>query len=137
MYRELKELNDLIKRKQDRIDELRAMATSITSPLGAKVQTSCEDRLANLMCKIIIAENELDEMIDDYADKKRKAQQEIYMLNNEEWRDIMYMHYIEFKPMKEIAQILSKQNGREISVDAIKMKNTRARKNLKKMLTLP
>ena len=86
------------------------------------------------MCKIIIAENELDGLIDDFADKKLKAKQEIFTLPREDWQDIVYMHYIEFKPMDEIAQILSKREGRKISKDAVYMKNNRALKCLKKII---
>lgn len=134
MYEELKELNEIIRRKQERIDELRAAATSLSVPLDQRVQNSSEDRLANLMCKIIIAENELDGLIDDFADKKMKAKTEIFTLPIEEWQDIVYMHYIEFKPMDEIAQILSKRKGRSISKDAVYMKNNRALKYLKKII---
>lgn len=134
MYEELKELNEIIRRKQERIDELRAAAVSLSVPLDQRVQNSSEDRLANLMCKIIIAENELDGMIDDFADKKMKAKTEIFTLPREDWQDIVYMHYIEFKPMDEIAQILSKREGRKISKDAVYMKNNRALKCLKKTI---
>ena len=135
MYEELKELNDLIRRKQEKIDELRAAAVSLSVPLDQRVQNSSEDRLANLMCKIIIAENELDGLIDDFADKKMKAKTEIFTLPREDWQDIVYMHYIEFKPMDEIAQILSKREGRKISKDAVYMKNNRALKCLKNIIT--
>ena len=134
MYEELKELNDLIRRKQEKIDELRAAVVSLSVPLDQRVQNSSEDRLANLMCKIIIAENELDGLIDDFADKKMKAKTEIFTLPREDWQDIVYMHYIEFKPMDEIAQILSKREGRSISKDAAYMKNNRAIKYLKKTI---
>ena len=134
MYEELKELNEIIRRKQERIDELRAAATSLSVPLDQRVQNSTEDRLANLMCKKIIAENELDGLIDDFADKKMKAKTEIFTLPREDWQDIVYMHYIEFKPMDEIAQILSKREGRKISKDAVYMKNNRALKCLKKII---
>lgn len=134
MYEELKELNEIIRRKQERIDELRAAAVSLSVPLDQRVQNSSEDRLANLMCKIIIAENELDGLIDDFADKKMKAKTEIFTLPREDWQDIVYMHYIEFKPMDEVAQILSKREGRKISKDAVYMKNNRAIKYLKKTI---
>ena len=121
MYDELRELNDIIRRKQEHIDELRTMATSLSAPIGnVHVQNSHEDRLANLMCKIIMAENELDEMIDDFADKKRKAIIEIHTLPKEDWQDIVYMHYIEFKPMEEVAKI------KGISVESAYSRNNRA-----------
>lgn len=132
MYDELKELNNLIKRKQERLDELRAAAVSLSVPMDQRVQNSSEDRLANLMCKIIIAENELDEMIDDYADKKMRAKTEIFTLPNDDWQDIVYLHYIEFKSMDEVAEILSDKHKRSISTEAVYMKNNRALKFLKK-----
>jgi len=133
MYEELKELNDLIRRKQEKIDELRAAAVSLSVPLDQRVQNSSEDRLANLMCKIIIAENELDGLIDDFADKKMRAKTEIFTLPNDDWQDIVYMHYIEFKSMDEVAEILSDKHKRLISTEAVYMKNNRALKFLKKL----
>ena len=133
MYDELKELNNLIKRKQERLDELRAAAVSLSVPMDQRVQNSSEDRLANLMCKIIIAENELDEMIDDYADKKMRDKTEIFTLPNDDWQDIVYLHYIEFKSMDEVAEILSDKHKRSISTEAVYMKNNRALKFLKKL----
>lgn len=133
MYDELKELNNLIKRKQERLDELRAAAVSLSVPMDQRVQNTSEDRLANLICKIIIAENELDEMIDDYADKKMRAKTEIFTLPNDDWQDIVYLHYIEFKSMDEVAEILSDKHKRSISTEAVYMKNNRALKFLKKL----
>lgn len=133
MYEELKELNEIIRRKQERIDELRAAAVSLSVPMDQRVQNSSEDRLANLICKIIIAENELDEMIDDYADKKMRAKMEIFTLPNDDWQDIVYLHYIEFKSMDEVAEILSDKHKRSISTEAVYMKNNRALKFLKKL----
>lgn len=126
MYDELRELNDIIKRKQEHIDELRAAATSLSAPIGnIHVQNSHEDRIANLMCKIIIAENEIEQLIDDYVDKKHKAIMEIHSLPKEDWQDIVYMHYIEFKKMSEVAEI------KGISVQSAYCRNNRALKYLK------
>lgn len=133
MYDELRALNKKIQHKQERIDELRAAAVSLSVPMDQRVQNSSEDRLANLICKIIIAENELDEMIDDYADKKMRAKMEIFTLPNDDWQDIVYLHYIEFKSMDEVAEILSDKHKRSISTEAVYMKNNRALKFLKKL----
>ena len=131
MYDDLYEYNELINRKLERVEELRAALTSMSAVLGERTTGSHEDRMANLMCKIVILENELDGLIDDYADRKRKVQQEIYMLENEEWQDIMYMSCIECKSMKDIAKI------KNTSYECIKKKRQRAIKCLKTMLTSP
>lgn len=126
MYDELRALNKKIQHKQECIDELRAALTSMSSPLGVRVQSSSDDRMSRLMCKIVTAENELDTMIDKLSDMKREAQIEICNLPYEEWQDVLYAHYIEFKPFYKIAEEKGTTEG------AIKQKNNRALKYLKK-----
>lgn len=105
MFEELREMNKEIRDKVERIAELRAMATSMTRPYdGDNVQTSPHDRLSDLMCKIITLENELDRMVDEYADIKAMITGEIFSLDNEEWQDILYSHYIEFESWGNIAK---------------------------------
>lgn len=125
MYEELRDINNEIKRKQEYIAELRAVATSMTMHLSERVQTSPQDRLSNLMCKIIMAENELDAMIDEFSDLKTKSKSEIFTLPNEEWQDILYMHYIEFKSFADIADI------KHLTINAVKKRNQRALKALR------
>lgn len=127
MYDELRELNEKINRKLEHIGNLRTMATSSSKPIGQHVQTSSEDRLSNLVCRIVEAEAELDRLIDIYADMKRKAQEEILMLPNRDWQDIVYQHYIENKPISVIA------DNKGITSTAAYMKNNRAVKCLKKI----
>ena len=129
MYDELRELNHKIQKKQEHIDELRSALTSLTAPIGVVVQSSHSDRIASLTCKVIMEEKALDKMIDKYADMKHKAAKEIFSLKNEEWQDVLFMHYIEYKSLGEIAQIKGKTAG------AIKLMNNRALKRLKKQLT--
>ena len=126
MYDELRELNDKIQKKQEHIDELRAALTSLSAPVGVVVQSSHSDRIASLTCKVIMAEKQLDSMIDKYADMRMRAKREICSVKNEEWQDILYMHYIEYRSLGEIAAIKGKTLG------AIKLKNNRAIKALKK-----
>ena len=126
MFDELRELNNEIRKRQDRLDELRALATSMTQSYDReRVQTSPTDRLSNLMCKIIMLENEIDGMVDDYAAIKQQAKMRIYQVQREEWQDILYSHYIEQKSFKEIAK------HRGVTVNSVKTLNNRAIKCLK------
>lgn len=125
MYEELRELNGLIREKTERIAELRAAMTSISAPLGEKVQSSPTDRLSNLMCKIIMLENELDAMVDEYADLKQMVTGEIFSLDNEEWQDVLYSHYVQFQSWGEIAE------RKGSTVKAVIQKKKRAMKRLK------
>lgn len=125
MFEELREMNKDIAAKQERIAELRAAMVSTTMPLGEKVQSSPTDRLSNLMCKVIILENELDEMVDEYANLKATITGEIYSLDNEEWQDVLYSHYVQFKSWGEIAE------RKGSTVKAVIQKKKRAMKKLK------
>lgn len=126
MFEELREMNKEICKKQEKICELRALAVSMTRPYNNdRVQSSSSDRLANITCKIIMLENELDAMIDAYADEKSKAKKRIYQVEREEWQDILYTHYIERKTFSEIA------SHRGVSVNSVKTLNNRALKCLK------
>lgn len=128
MFDELRDLNNEIKRKREQIAEIRSALTSSAMPLGVKVQTSPEDRLSALMCKLIMLENELDGMVDNYADLKRDATQKIFALKNEDWQDIVYAHYIEFKSFNEIAR------SKGWSKNKVTLKNNRAIKVLRKSM---
>ena len=126
MFDELRDMNNEIRKKQEKLDEMRALATSMTQAYdNVRVQTSSSDRLSNLMCKIIMLENELDGMIDDYADEKERAKLRIYQVEREAWQDILYSHYIEHKSLGEIA----KQTGK--SLNSVRQLNSRAIKSLK------
>lgn len=128
MFDELRDMNNEIKKKQEQIAELRSALTSSAMPMGIKVQTSPEDRLSALMCKIILLENELDGMVDTYADLKRDATQKIFALENEDWQDIVYAHYIEFKSFNEIAR------SKGWTKNKVTLKNNRAIKVLRKSM---
>ena len=126
MFDELRDMNNAIRKKQDKLDELRALATSMTRPYNNdRVQSSPSDRLSNLMCKIVMLEHEINGMIDDYADEKMRAKMRIHQIERGKWQDILYAHYIEQKSFVEIA----KHEG--VSVSSVKCLNNRAIKCLK------
>lgn len=125
MSDELREKNNEIRAKIERIAEMRASLTSMGSPISEKVQTSPTDRMSELMVKIITMENELDRMVDDYADIKAMVTGEIFSLENEGWQDILYAHYVEFKPWGEVAEI------QKSTIKAVLRKKDRALKKLR------
>lgn len=125
MYEELRDMNLEIKKKQERIDELRASLTSTSMSLGERVQTSPEDRMSKIMCEIIVRETELEGMIDEYANLKAMVKGEILSLENEDWQDILYSRYVEFQSWDKIAD---RHNS---TVKAVQQKKKRAMKKLK------
>ena len=125
MYEELRDMNIIIRKKQERIDKLRSALTSTSMSLGERVQTSPTDRMSKLMCEIIVLENELEGMIDEYADMKAMVKGEIFSLDNEDWQDILYYRYVEFQSWSEIA------DRHDSTIKAVQQKKKRAIKKLK------
>ena len=125
MFEELRDMNNEIRKKQERIDELRAAMTSMGIPISEKVQTSPTDRLSEMMCTVITLENELNDMIDNYADLKAMVTGEILSLDNEDWQDVLYAKYVEFKSWDNIAK------HRHSNVKAVMRMKDRAVKKLK------
>lgn len=125
----LKDKRDKIVRKQERVEELRAMAESMTAHTqGDRVQTSPKDRLSELVTKIIDLEEELDGMIDDYADYKQRVKDIIFSMDNEDYEEILYMHYIERKSLGKIA------TEKGATLNKIRSKNNRALKKVRKIV---
>lgn len=129
MYDEFYEMEKKIERKRERIIELRSLATSMTVNLCERVQTTPDDRMATIMCKLDTAERELTELLREVGWHKKMAYEEIKKLENEDWQDIVYLHYVELMPMTEIAKM------KGTTVGSAYMKNNRAVKRLKKLLT--
>ena len=129
MYDEFYAYEQKIKRKRERITELRAKATSMTVGIGERVQSTPEDKMSRIMCEIVTAENDLQKMYEDLGHQKEIAYNEIKRLGNEDWQDIVYLHYVELMPMEDIAKMKGKSLG------STYMKNNRAVKRLKKLLT--
>lgn len=130
MFEDIRDLNKAIKQKRERIEELRWQLVSTNLPVNAdRVQSSgSKDRLGDLMCKIIILETELESMETEYGEMTGEAIRRIYSLGNDEWSDILYTHYIEFKPLQEIANI------KGVSLNAIRSRNNRAIKKYKRII---
>lgn len=127
MFEDIRNLKNAIRYKRELIEELRSRATSATMSLdGDRVQYSgSKDRIGELMCKIVILEKELAGMESDYAMITGEALTNIYAIGNDEWADILYTHYLEFKSLQEIA------NAKGVSLNAIRAKNNRALKKYK------
>ena len=125
MFDDLREITNEIKRRQERIAELRSRLTSMSMPMGEKVQTTPQDQICRCICEIVSLEGELDGIIDNFVSVKEESKRKIFSLENEEWQDILYQHYIEYKPFNEIAR------NKGVSVGSVKLKSNRAMKKLK------
>ena len=103
---ELRRMNERIKNKMDQLDELKVLAEGVSSPKANPdvIQTSgTQDRMENIVVRIIDLENEVDALVDRYADKKAKLIRAIYRLPKERHQNILYERYILCMKISEIA----------------------------------
>ena len=99
-------LDKRINRKLAEIDQLYAIATSITVALkDVNVQASSEqDKLGNIVTKITEANNEANALIDQFWDLKCAAWRLISKLDREDYREILHQRYFLYKSIYQIAK---------------------------------
>ncbi len=104
--KQLKLLNVKIDNKQKELDDLRLMAQSTggIDYSSERVQTSlARDSLEKKVIRYVCLEQEINDEIDKYVDLKHKIINEIHTLTNPIYIEVLYMHYVEFKRLQEIA----------------------------------
>lgn len=122
--RYLQEIQRLEENLNQRLDELSSLKTMYGlrgCGLSEKVQTSQRgDGLESSVIKIIELEKEVKALIDGFIKKKNQAKKELTSLSNKEYTELLYMRYIRYLTIKEMAREL--QN----SENAVKCKLKRA-----------
>ena len=100
----IRRIDMMIDCKCDQIKELRDRLTSISSPMGERVQgTKDPDKFTNPVSKIIELENEINEDIDKLVDLKRVARRMIEQLNSDVEKLVLYKHYFENKTFEQVS----------------------------------
>lgn len=104
----LSQLSTLERMIQNNIDEIYLLRTAAINQSsykdGERVQTSISsDRMADIISKIIMLEEECDTLQDRYADLKRKIIMQTNMLSHDRHKDIIRMRYIQKLSIHNIA----------------------------------
>lgn len=105
---EIRKLDRKINNKQIELESLRALVTSITPTLKeVNVQSNgSQDRLGDTMVKIIDLQNEINEQIDKYVDRKLEAIRLINKLEDDVSANILIRRYINYESWETIADAL-------------------------------
>ena len=97
-------IDAMIDCKRDQIKDLRDTLTSISCPMGEKVQSTLDpDKFTNPVSKIIELEKEINDDIDKLIDLKRIARKAIEQLDNEVEKMVLYKRYFENKTFEQIS----------------------------------
>lgn len=102
----VREANTMIDLKQQRLDELKALADNIPAVDYAadKIQTSPDgDRLLNIIAKIVDLSEEINADIDRYVDLQARVMHVIDSVDGVDEQKFLYMRYFEGMKPKKIA----------------------------------
>ena len=98
-------LDQIINNKLSEIYQLKNLVCSISvSSDSDRVQTSSDqDPLGNAVAKIVDLENEVNDCIDHFSEKRRKIIMQIDSIENQMQYQILFSRYIERKTFEKIA----------------------------------
>lgn len=102
--RKIKRMDDLINAKLEQVEQLKAMATKITVGISSgRVQTSnVNDQVASNVVKIVDLEAAINESVCKLVKLKHEAMEEIDRLQNEDYKLLLTLRYLNFKTWEEI-----------------------------------
>lgn len=103
--RQVRRLDNLINAKLEQAEELRGTVMRITQNLDAvKVEKrSFNDKTGTLIAKIVDLEKEINKDIDKLIDLKAEIVSKIDKIENQDYRLILTLRYLNFKKWEQIA----------------------------------
>ena len=102
---QISRLDRMIKNKLTELSQLKEMTCGLSAiPNEEKVQTTPNfDKIGAAYCKIESMEENIDKLIDEYADKKSEIISQIDGMEDEILYDILFSRYIARKTFEKIA----------------------------------
>lgn len=98
----------------DELQRMKTLLTQITAKLKPDVvaHSGDQDKMGAMVAKIVDYENEINDTVDAYVDKRREIVAQINKLEKPEEADVLYKLYLEFKSWDTIAEEMhmSKRN---------------------------
>lgn len=103
--KQIERLDRMIQNKLSEIVQLRHMATSITvEPKEVSVQTSSDkDRMGTAVTKLIDLEREIDGLVNNYIDKRKKIISQIDDMEDANMYHVLSERYVARKELSVIA----------------------------------
>jgi hypothetical protein len=118
----LRALDLKIKQLTEEIDRLRSEATGLKSMQIRDdiVQHSASgDAMANAVIRIVDLEQQVSEKCQRYADMRTEIIDQIQSLDDPRYVEVLYLRYVRYMRMEEIACVMHKPNGASYSYQHI------------------
>ena len=104
---QVKGLDNMIEAKLEQVERLRALATRVTTAYTyTRQENGCKDKMASIVCKIVDTMDKINASIDEFVKMKKETQQHIDAMQNENYRLLLELRYVNYKNWHEIADIL-------------------------------
>lgn len=102
---QISRLDRMIQNKMSELAQFRELAFGLSAVKNEeRVQSTPNfDKTSTIIAKIDAMERKLDEMIDDYVDKKQYIISQIDVVECEEYYQVLFARYIEKKTFEKIA----------------------------------
>lgn len=100
------ELYDMhINHKLDELQRLKTLTTQITSTIKPVSVSGSgnQDKLGTAIAKIVDLENEINEAVDAYIDKRHEAIRLVDKVTDANQLQVLHKRYFEYKPWEQIA----------------------------------
>ena len=103
--RQIAVLDAKINRRQKEVEELKTLATHITTTAeGDRVQSSgSKDRMAGIVARWVDLEAEIGQMIDHLVEVKHRIIGEIHQLEDARYIQLLEMRYVDMDTFEQIA----------------------------------
>ncbi|MFA9375579.1 MAG: DUF1492 domain-containing protein [Lachnotalea sp.] len=103
---QISKIDDMIQKKQEQIDSLRALASSTAMHTDSeRVQSSgSKDKIGECICKVADLCTEINNDIDVFVDTKADIMHTIDKLEDLSERQLLYCRYFQFNEFYKIAQ---------------------------------
>lgn len=104
---QVEKLDSIIKNKLIEQQQWRDIALGITASMeGERVQSSgAKSKMANAVEKCVDMESEINSLIDELIDTKKKVIQTIEQLYSPTEYRLLHLRYIQYVPLVEIAEV--------------------------------
>jgi len=89
----------------EQVSQLRGMTTKITATLKPDMVFAggASDKVGNAVAKIVDLENEINEKIDEYIDKKREISDVLSAVSDAEQSAVLHKRYLLYESWEQIA----------------------------------
>lgn len=102
---QISRLDRMIKNKMTELSQYRDLIYGLSAVANEeRVRTSPDfDKMTGKVAKVLKIESKIDELIDEYVDKKNLIISQIDSMENETYYEILFARYIEKKTFEKIA----------------------------------